>query len=67
MQVPHDGILLSPSGELTSATIANILAARLAKVLGVERLGPLARDYLIARKAAEGFTRAEPGSQHRLP
>jgi indolepyruvate ferredoxin oxidoreductase len=67
VQVPHEGILLSPNGELTPAAIANVIAARIAKVLGAERLGPQARDYLIACKAAEGFTRAEPGSQQRLP
>jgi indolepyruvate ferredoxin oxidoreductase len=67
VQVPHDGILLSPNGELTPAAIANVIAARIAKVLGVERLGPQARDYLVVCRAAEGFTRAEPGSQQRLP
>src|SRR4029079_1484429 len=37
------------------------------KVLGVERLGSQARDYLVVCQAAEGFTKAEPGSQQRLP
>lgn len=67
VQVPHDGILLSPNGELTPAAIASVIAARIAKVLGADRLGPSARDYLIACRAADGFTRAEPGSQQRLP
>src|SRR5882672_9979296 len=67
VQVPHDGILLSPNGELTPAAIANVIAARIAKVLGPERLGPKARDYLIECKAADGFTRADPGTQQRLP
>jgi indolepyruvate ferredoxin oxidoreductase len=67
VQVPHEGILLSPNGELTPAAIANVIAARIAKVLGEQQLGPQARDYLIECKAAEGFTRAEPGSQQRLP
>ena len=67
VNVPHEGILLSPNGELTPASIANVIAARIAKVLGVEQLGPRARDYLIECKAAAGFTRAEPGSQQRLP
>jgi indolepyruvate ferredoxin oxidoreductase len=67
VQVPHGGILLSPNGELTPAAIANVIAARIAKVLGPERLSAKARDYLIECKAADGFTRVEPGSQQRLP
>ncbi|MBT2302500.1 indolepyruvate ferredoxin oxidoreductase family protein [Variovorax paradoxus] len=67
VQVPHDGILLSPNGELTPATIANVIAGRIAKVLGADRLGPRARDYLLPCTAADGFTRAEPGAQQRLP
>lgn len=34
VKVPHDGILLSPNGELTPAVIASVIASRLAKVLG---------------------------------
>ncbi len=67
VQVPHDGILLSPNGELTPAAIANVIAARIAKVFGPERLGSQGRAYLIECKAADGFTRADPGSQQRLP
>lgn len=67
VQVPHGGILLSPNGELTPAAIAHVIAARIAKVLGPQRLGPRASDYLIECKAAAGFTRAEPGAQQRLP
>ncbi|HSV79887.1 MAG TPA: indolepyruvate ferredoxin oxidoreductase family protein [Ramlibacter sp.] len=67
VQVPHGGILLSPNGELTPAAIASVIAARIAKVLGADRLGTPAHDYLIPCKAADGFTRAEPGSQQRLP
>ncbi len=67
VQVPHDGILLSPNGELTPAAIANVIAARLAKVFGAERLGSKARAYLIECKAADGFTRADPGAPQRLP
>lgn len=65
VQVPHDGILLSPNGELTPAAIANVMAARIAKVLGAESLGEKGRDYLIECKAADGFTRVDLGS--RLP
>jgi len=67
VQVPHDGILLSPNGELTPAAIANVIAARIAKVLGADRLGAKARDYLIACKAADGFTRIDAGTQQRVP
>ena len=55
VQVPHDGILLSPNGELTPAAIANVIAARIAKVLGAERLGPRARDYLIDLQGGRGL------------
>ncbi|MDB5928801.1 MAG: indolepyruvate ferredoxin oxidoreductase family protein, partial [Polaromonas sp.] len=65
VQVPHGGILLSPNGELTPAAIANVMAARIAKVLGVESLGEKGRGYLIECKAADGFTRVDLGS--RLP
>ncbi|MES1162305.1 MAG: indolepyruvate ferredoxin oxidoreductase family protein, partial [Rhizobacter sp.] len=67
VQVPHGGILLSPNGELTPAAIANVIAARIAKVLGPERLSTKARHFLVECNAPDGFTRAEPGSQQRLP
>ncbi|MDB5744038.1 MAG: indolepyruvate ferredoxin oxidoreductase family protein, partial [Polaromonas sp.] len=67
VQVPHGGILLSPNGELTPAAIANVMAARIAKVLGVGYLGDKGRGYLIECQAADGFTRAEKGSEQRLP
>jgi indolepyruvate ferredoxin oxidoreductase len=67
VQVPHAGILLSPNGELTPAAIASVIASRIAKVLGAHQLGGTARDYLIECKAADGFTRIDPGTQQRLP
>jgi indolepyruvate ferredoxin oxidoreductase len=68
VKVPRSGILLSPNGELTPGAIANVIADRLAKVFGAERLGAQARAYLIECKAAaEGYTRAEPGSAQRVP
>ncbi|WP_235971868.1 indolepyruvate ferredoxin oxidoreductase family protein [Azohydromonas caseinilytica] len=67
VKVPHDGILLSPNGELTPAAIAGVIAARMAKVLGVEQLPDGARAHLTPCRAADGFTRVEPGSQQRLP
>lgn len=68
VQVPHNGILLSPNGELTPAAIAAVMASRMAKVLGPQVLGEKGRDYLVSCKAADGFTRAEPGSpQQRMP
>ncbi len=67
VQVPNAGILLSPNGELTPAAIANVIAARLAKVLGAERLGEQARSYLVECRAADGFTRLQPGNEQRLP
>ncbi|WP_051243574.1 indolepyruvate ferredoxin oxidoreductase family protein [Azohydromonas australica] len=67
VKVPHDGILLSPNGELTPAAIANVIAARIAKVFGSDSLPGKARGYLVPCLAADGFTRQEPGSQQRLP
>ena len=67
VQVPHGGILLSPNGELTPAAIASVLAARIVKVLGQSVLGAKGQSYLLACKAADGFTRALPGAQQRLP
>jgi indolepyruvate ferredoxin oxidoreductase len=67
VQVPHNGILLSPNGELTPAAIASVVAARIAKVLGPSVLGAQGQSYLLACKAADGFTRVLPGSQQRLP
>ena len=67
VKVPRSGILLSPNGELTPASIANVIADRLAKVFGAERLGEQARSYLIECKATDGFTRAQPGAENRVP
>jgi indolepyruvate ferredoxin oxidoreductase len=38
VQVPSSGILLSPNGELTPAGIADVMAARMAKVFGHDAL-----------------------------
>ena len=67
VQVPHDGILLSPNGELTPAAIASVIAARIAKVLGADSLGERGRGYLVECAAADGFTRVDKGTQQRLP
>ena len=67
VHVPHDGILLSPNGELTPAAIAGVIAARIAKVIGREALDARALPYLAARKPPEGYTRAAPGAPQRLP
>ena len=67
VKVPTSGILLSPNGELTPAAIANVIAARLAKVFGIDRLGAQAREHLVECQAAAGFTRNDAGSAQRLP
>ncbi|WP_240635928.1 indolepyruvate ferredoxin oxidoreductase family protein [Caldimonas tepidiphila] len=67
VKVPKSGILLSPNGELTPGDIAQVLARRIAKVLGEEALGERGRPYLGCAAAAEGFARAEPGAAQRLP
>ena len=67
VQVPHDGILLSPNGELTPAAIAGVIAARIAKVFGADSLGERGRGYLVGCAAADGFTRVDKSTQQRLP
>ncbi len=67
VKVPSSGILLSPNGELTPGAIAHVIADRLAKVFGAEFIGEQARGYLINCKAADGFTRAVPGADQRVP
>ena len=67
VKVPSSGILLSPNGELAPGAIAHVIADRLAKVFGAELIGEQARGYLIDCKAADGFTRAVPGADQRVP
>ncbi|MEK8025812.1 indolepyruvate ferredoxin oxidoreductase family protein [Pseudaquabacterium rugosum] len=67
VKVPHDGILLSPNGELTPAIIASVIASRLAKVLGSHELPEQARRFLVACPAAGGLTRIDAAGQQRLP
>ncbi len=45
VKVPHDGILLSPNGELTPASIAEVIAMRLSRVLGEEALTDAVRAF----------------------
>jgi len=67
VQVPHDGILLSPNGELTPAVIAGVIASRLANLLGVQALPAGVRAHLAACQADAGFHRTAPGADKRLP
>jgi indolepyruvate ferredoxin oxidoreductase len=67
VQVPHDGILLSPNGELTPAAIAEVIASRIAKVFGHASLPARAQGFYVAHPAADGFMRADPGAAQRIP
>ncbi len=67
VQVPHDGILLSPNGELTPVDIAEVLAARIVKVFGARALPAAAQPYLIDAGAVPGCARIEAGSEQRMP
>ena len=67
VKVPKSGILLSPNGELTPAAIANVIADRLAKVFGAERLSAQVRAQLVECRAPVGFTRAVAGNDQRVP
>ena len=67
VKVPHDGILLSPNGELTPAVIASVIASRLAKVLGEAALPESVRAWLTpCQKASASANGAAPLPQ-RVP
>lgn len=70
VKVPHDGILLSPNGELTPATIANVIASRIAKVCGVDKLTEDSRPYYIDCPAAQALSESltfSTGLAQRIP
>jgi indolepyruvate ferredoxin oxidoreductase len=63
VKVPHDGILLSPNGELTPATVARVIALRINKVFGAAALPAAAREFLGTCRALE----AHAGEGAELP
>ena len=67
VNIPHDGILLSPNGELTPAIIANVIADRIAKVCGAEKLTDAGRHYLIECPAAQALASGEEVLAQRIP
>jgi len=67
VNIPHDGILLSPNGELTPALIANVIAGRIAKVCGAEKLTDGGRQYLIECPAAQAMAKGEIVLAQRIP
>lgn len=67
VNVPHDGILLSPNGELTPAIVASVIAGRIAKVCGAETLTHGAHPYLIECPAAKALANGEKVLAQRIP
>lgn len=67
VKVPKSGILLSPNGELTPATIAGVIAQRLAKTMGMAVLPSGVTHFLGACFNPEGFTRPDPTHPQRIP
>ncbi|MDR5741209.1 indolepyruvate ferredoxin oxidoreductase family protein [Caballeronia sp. LZ016] len=63
VQVPKDGILLSPNGELNASTIAATIAARLARVFGEDGLPSGVHAFLETLAGNE----ARPALNTKLP
>ena len=63
VQVPKDGILLSPNGELNASTIAATIAARLARVFGPDGLPSSVHAFL---ETLAG-NKARPALDMKLP
>jgi indolepyruvate ferredoxin oxidoreductase len=67
VQVPSSGILLSPNGELTPAGIADVMAARMAKVFGHDALPESVRGWIERHTVGAALVKADPSLQQRLP
>ncbi|MBS3911942.1 MAG: indolepyruvate ferredoxin oxidoreductase family protein [Hydrogenophaga sp.] len=67
VQVPSSGILLSPNGELTPAGIADVMAARMAKVFGHDALPASVQGWIERHAVATTLTKADASMQQRLP
>jgi indolepyruvate ferredoxin oxidoreductase len=67
VQVPSSGILLSPNGELTPAGIADVIAARLAKVFGHDALPDSVRGWLDRQAVVAARSSSDVPVPQRLP
>lgn len=67
VKVPHKGILLSPNGELSPSIIANVIAGRIAKVCGAEKLTEGSHPYLIECPASVAIVGSQTGVTQRIP
>ena len=67
VKVPSTGILLSPNGELTPGAIADVIVARLSKVLGADALPEQARAWMGRCALATAIAKGEPGLPQRGP
>lgn len=67
VQVPSSGILLSPNGELTPAGIADVIAARLAKVFGHHSLPESVRTWIERQAGQKKLLKIDSAISQRLP
>ena len=67
VQVPSSGILLSPNGELTPAGIADVIAARMAKVFGHDALPSSVQGWIERHAVSATQTKVDASLQQRLP
>ncbi len=67
VQVPSSGILLSPNGELSPGAIADVIAARMLKVLGLDALPAATQAWLAHGAACPVAAKALPPGQQRGP
>ncbi|NML31724.1 indolepyruvate ferredoxin oxidoreductase family protein [Paraburkholderia antibiotica] len=67
VQVPKDGILLSPNGELAPATIAAVIAARLARIVGGALPATVSKFLLPDHCAMAAHASMDPTLPARVP
>jgi indolepyruvate ferredoxin oxidoreductase len=67
VQVPSSGILLSPNGELTPADIADVIAARIAKVFGHDALPTSVQLWIKRHTEVTSLVKVDASLPQRLP
>ncbi|HEX7440748.1 MAG TPA: 2-oxoacid:acceptor oxidoreductase family protein [Caldimonas sp.] len=67
VKVPSRGILLSPNGELSPGSIADVIAQRLAKVLGESALPESVHAWLGGCGVVRAGVTADPALPQRVP
>ncbi|SAK92860.1 indolepyruvate ferredoxin oxidoreductase [Caballeronia catudaia] len=67
VQIPKDGILLSPNGELNASVIAGTIAARLARALGRDSLPASVQAFLEPTTGTEARSALHSKLPQRVP